>query len=101
MDVTPDMIDDVAELARLTFTEEEKANYVTEFSKILGLMNTLNEVDTSSLSAEGYVSGLPADMQTPLRDDVVTQADQREHTFLNAPQQEDSCFVVPKIMTES
>lgn len=100
MDVTPQMIDDVAELARLSFTDAEKQVYVAEFGKILGLVNTLNEVDSSHTDAHAYVSGLPAEMATPFRADTVSCDDIREKTFLNAPQQEDSCFVVPKIMAE-
>lgn len=101
MDVTPQMIDDVAELARLSFTDEEKQAYVVEFGKILGLVETLNELDADQTDSYGFVSGLPSNMSTPLREDAVTCEDMRERTLENAPQKEDSCFVVPKIMADS
>lgn len=102
MDVTPELIDHIANLARLELTDEEKAAYLTEFPKILNLVAQLNDLDVSGLPAleVNWISGLPEDAASPQREDVVMPFENLEAAIANGPQLEDGMFAVPKIMED-
>jgi len=97
--VTPELIDHLANLARLSMTDEEKAKILDELPRILGMVAQLSELDTSSITSDvGWVSGLPADASMPLRPDTEGQFGERSIMDHNPPKPEDSYFSVPQIL---
>ncbi len=100
MQVTEELIDHVANLARLELTPEEKAAYLTEFPNILNLVAQLNDLDTSELPASpvNWTSGLPDDATSPTRPDNTETYPKLAECMANAPEAEDGYFAVPKIL---
>lgn len=56
--LTPDQVRHIAKLARLRLSEEEVARYAEQLTSILGYVEMLGEVDTSSTEATAQVTGL-------------------------------------------
>ena len=84
----------IARLARIAVSEEEKNHFAKEISGILQWVEQLSEVNTDGVPLMTSVSH----MKLPLRDDVVTDANQPEAILKNAPESDYGCFVVPKVM---
>jgi aspartyl-tRNA(Asn)/glutamyl-tRNA(Gln) amidotransferase subunit C len=84
----------VAELARLALTEDEAELYTTQLKRILSYVEKLSALDTKGIEPLAYtvVEG------TPMREDKVTGSIPREDALKNAPEQDRSCFKVPKII---
>ena len=89
-----DEIRHIARLARLKITDEEAQSYAQDLTKILALMDTLGSIDTDTV--EPLVS--PHESTQPLREDVVTESNQRSTLMNNAPQQQDGLFLVPQVI---
>lgn len=84
----------VASLARIAITEEEAAKLAPELGNILGWIEQLGEVDTSSVQPMTAV--IPNHLR--LRDDVVTDGGVRDQVLANAPVAEHGFFAVPKVI---
>jgi aspartyl-tRNA(Asn)/glutamyl-tRNA(Gln) amidotransferase subunit C len=87
-------IDDVALLARLKLSNEEKELFSAQLGKVIGYIDTLNELDTTDVDPTSHV--LP--LKNVFRDDVVAPSLLREKTLQNAPESKDGFFRVPKII---
>jgi aspartyl-tRNA(Asn)/glutamyl-tRNA(Gln) amidotransferase subunit C len=96
MAITREDVENVAALARLALTEEEKERMISQLGVILENMTILNEVDVSQVPASSYV--------LPVRN--VTSADQPrpscppQELLANAPAVEDQCLRVPAVLEE-
>lgn len=84
----------IAWLARLAIDEQDISTYSEELSNILGLVETMNSVDTAGIFPIAH----PLDLTARLRKDAVTETNQREQFQKNAPQTEDGCYLVPKVI---
>jgi len=84
----------VAKLARIAIGDEEASRLAPELGNILGWIEQLSEVDTSSVQPMTAV--IPNHLR--LRDDVVTDGNIRTQVLANAPQAEHGFFTVPKVI---
>jgi aspartyl-tRNA(Asn)/glutamyl-tRNA(Gln) amidotransferase subunit C len=84
----------IAWLARLAIDEQDISTYSDELSKILGLVETMNSVDTDGISPIAH----PLDLTARLRPDEVTETNQRDKFQQNAPVIEAGCYLVPKVI---
>jgi aspartyl-tRNA(Asn)/glutamyl-tRNA(Gln) amidotransferase subunit C len=84
----------IAHLARLDITESEVASTAESLSRILGLIEQMNSVDTGTVAPMAH----PQDVALRLRDDRVTEADQREKFQAIAPATEAGLYLVPKVI---
>ena len=84
----------VAKLARIAIGDEEASRLAPELDNILGWIEQLGEVDTSSVQPMTAV--IPNHLR--LRDDVVTDGNIRTQVLANAPQAEHGFFTVPKVI---
>jgi aspartyl-tRNA(Asn)/glutamyl-tRNA(Gln) amidotransferase subunit C len=84
----------VAALARIAVPEAHLAGLAEELSGILAWIEQLDEVDTAKV--DPMTSCVAA--RLPMREDVVTDGDQREDILLNAPMRARGFFVVPKVV---
>jgi len=84
----------VAKLARIAIGDEEASRLAPELGNILGWIEQLSEVDTSSVQPMTAV--IPNHLR--LRDDVVTDGNIRTEVLANAPQAEHGFFTVPKVI---
>lgn len=87
-------IEKIAWLARLTIDDADIADYGNELSSILELVERMNAVDTSQVTPLAH----PLDITARLREDKVTETDQRDAFQKNAPQTEDGYYLVPKVI---
>ncbi len=94
MSVDAATVKKIASLARIAITEEEVATIAPELDNILGWIEQLAEVDTSSVQPMTAV--IPNTLR--LRDDIVTDGGVRDAVLANAPAAEHGFFAVPKVI---
>ncbi len=84
----------VAELVRIRLKDDEVALLADELSQILSWIETLQEVDVEGVQPMTSV----VEMQLREREDVVADGNCRDDVLANAPETEESHFVVPKVI---
>lgn len=84
----------IAYLARLDISEAEVAASTASLSRILGLIEQMNAVDTKTIAPMAH----PQDAALRLRDDRVTETDQRDKFQAIAPATEAGLYLVPKVI---
>lgn len=84
----------IAHLARLRIDDEEAERYAAELSRILGLIEQMNAVDTENVEPMAH----PSESALRLRSDEVTEVDQREKFQSVAPAVEAGLYLVPKVI---
>ena len=94
MSVDIQTVKKVASLARIAISDDDTQRLAPELSNILGWIEQLGEVDTSSVQPMTAV--IPNKLR--LRDDVVTDGGIRDEVLANAPQAEHGFFAVPKVI---
>jgi len=92
--ITANDVEHVAKLSRLYLSEEEKENYTQTLNSILEYMEILNRVDTCEVEPTAHV--LP--LKNVFREDKLHKCLDRELALANAPEEEDGCFKVPRII---
>ena len=92
MQITDETIEYVGILAKLELSEEEKERAKKDMSDMLAYVGKLNELDTDGVEPMSHTFSI----NNVFRDDVVTNGDDRENMLLNAPEQKDGAYVVPK-----
>jgi aspartyl-tRNA(Asn)/glutamyl-tRNA(Gln) amidotransferase subunit C len=94
--ITTEQVEHVARLARLRVSEEEKALFAGQLSKILEYVEQLKAIGTEGV--DHTASGL--DQPGSLRDDEVRPSLSAEAAAANAPVAEGGTFLVPKVIQE-
>lgn len=94
MSIDKNTVKKVARLARIKATEAETEVLSGELSKILKMIEQLNEVKTDGVEPMTSV----IEMQMPAREDKVTDGGIVEKILANAPEQAAGFFVVPKVV---
>lgn len=94
MSLDRDDVVKIAHLARLAVDEADIPRYARELSKILGLVEQMNQFDTSDVEPMAH----PLDTSQRLRADVLSESNQREVFQANAPQVEAGLYLVPKVI---
>jgi len=84
----------IAHLARLAIAEHDIPEYARNLSNILQFVEQMSAVDTADVEPMAH----PLDMAQRLREDVVTEGDQREHFQAIAPAVEAGLYLVPKVI---
>lgn len=98
MKLTPDDLKRIAHLARIAVSDADVARLQTELSGIFGLIDALQAVDTKGIEPLSHPLDVVADMAQRLREDRVTESDQRAANMANAPAEENGLFLVPKVL---
>ena len=94
MEVNDEMVDKLANLARLQFNESEKQSIKTDLQKMIQFVEKLNELDTSGVEPLLHMS----DGVNVLREDEVKGSIERSEGLKNAPVQDGVFFKVPKVI---
>lgn len=84
----------IASLARLEVAPEQQEALAGELSGILTWIEQLSEVDTRTVAPMTCV----ADLALAWREDAVTDGGYPNRVLANAPEQQDGCYVVPKVV---
>ena len=96
MKISEEEVRHVANLSKLSFSEEETTEFATTLSKIVDMVELLNEVDTEGVA----VTTTMADRKTAMREDVAVAGDDRDELFKNVPQSENYYIKVPAILED-
>ncbi|HOZ85316.1 MAG TPA: Asp-tRNA(Asn)/Glu-tRNA(Gln) amidotransferase subunit GatC [Niabella sp.] len=94
MEVNEVLVDKLAHLSKLSFTEQEKKDISKDLQKMIGFVEKLNELDLKDIEPLMHMS----DEINVLREDVVTGSISREEALRNAPATEGQFFLVPKVI---
>lgn len=94
MELTPDLVDKLARLSRLQFSAEEKEAIRLDLERMIGLVDKLNELPLAGVEPLLHMS----DTVNAWREDSVRDMTDRGAAFRNAPQQDGSFFLVPKVI---
>ena len=84
----------IAELARIGVSDAEAAAVKAQLNDILELIGRMQKVDTEGVAPMSHGQ----DLKLRLRDDAVTEGDQRELFQSVAPQVETGLYLVPKVI---
>jgi aspartyl-tRNA(Asn)/glutamyl-tRNA(Gln) amidotransferase subunit C len=94
MSLTIEDVKRVAHLARIAVTEREAEDVLAKLTGIFGLIEDMRRVDTTGIAPMSHA----ADVTLELRDDAVTETDQRELYQSVAPATADGLYLVPKVI---
>ena len=94
MSVTREDVSYIANLARLSLSEEESRRLMNDMNKILDYMELLNKVDTDNVEPLEHV----IELHTPFRKDVAEKPLDHELALKNAPDADADFFKVPKVI---
>lgn len=86
------MINNAELLSRLEFTEKEKAEVITYMNHMVIGLDRLKEVDTEHVEPTYHIFSV----NHVLREDIITNFNDRENMLLNAPDEKDGSFRVPR-----
>jgi aspartyl-tRNA(Asn)/glutamyl-tRNA(Gln) amidotransferase subunit C len=89
-----DDVRNIAHLARLHIDEADIDRYVADLSSILDLVDQMNQVDSSGVAPLSN----PLDATQRLRDDEVTESNQRDKFQAIAPDVSQGFYRVPKVI---
>lgn len=94
MALDPSAVEKIAHLARLGIEAKDVPEYARNLSNILAFVEQLNAVDCSGVVPMAH----PLDTQQRLREDEVTEPNQRDKFQAQAPQVEVGLYLVPKVI---
>ncbi len=94
MEVNEALVQKLAHLSKLTFSEKEKEEIAGDLQRMIGFVEKLNELDLKDVEPLMHMS----EERNVLRDDVVKGSISRDEALLNAPETDGTFFKVPKVI---
>ena len=98
MALTPDDVSRIAHLARLELQPAEQAAMLAQLNGFFRIVEQMSAVDTSGIEPLYTPLSAVQSVTLRLRDDVVSETDQRVLNQRSAPAVEDGLFLVPKVI---
>lgn len=89
-----EQVETIAHLARLSVDAEAVPEYARDLSAILDFVEAMNRVDTTGVEPLAH----PLEMPQRLREDTVTEGNQRDRFQAVAPQVEAGLYLVPRVI---
>lgn len=94
MELTPQLIDHLAHLSRLEFSETEKQAIHSDLHRMISFVEKLRELDTTGVTPLMHMGNAV----NVLREDVVEGSINTAEALKNAPAANGSFFRVPKVI---
>ena len=94
MSVTKKDVEYVADLARLSFSEEQKEALIHDLNSVLGYMEKLNSLETDAVD----IIVNPVYIENKFREDEIKPSMSEKEVLKNAPQKLEEYIVVPKVI---
>ena len=88
------LVKSMADLAKLRLAEEDVAEYLDSMTRILALVEEMQSVDTNGVEPLAH----PLDAIQRLREDEVTEPDQRDRLQALAPEVAEGLYLVPRVI---
>ena len=94
MEVNDALIENLANLARLQFDDEEKEEIKKDLQRMISFVEKLNELNTDGVEPLLHMT----DEINVLREDEVRGSVSREDALSNSPMADEAFFKVPKVI---
>lgn len=88
----------VANLARLELRHDEAERILGQLNGFFALVEQMNAVNTDGVAPLAHPAALLGDVALRLRDDIVSEPNQREASQVSAPAVESGLFLVPRVI---
>ena len=98
MPLTPHDVSRIAHLARLELRADEQAAMLGQLNGFFRIVEQMSGVDTRGVEPLYTPLSAVQAVALRLRDDVVTEFDERQRNQASAPAVEDGLFLVPKVI---
>ena len=98
MALTPQDVSRIAHLARLELSAGETAQMLSQLNGFFSIVEQMSAVDTRGVEPLYTPLSAVQAARLRLRDDVVTETDQRQRNQASAPAVEDGLYLVPKVI---
>ena len=98
MALTPSDVRRIAELARLDLGAADEARMLEQINSFFRIVEQMSAVDTSGVEPLYTPLSAVQEVALRLRDDAVTETDNRAANQRSAPAVEDGLFLVPKVI---
>ena len=99
MSLTPEHIQAISRLARLSLTDEESASALRHLNGFFdSVVVAMQAVDTSDIAPLAHPVEIFRDTSLRLRDDVASEPNRRDLNQQRAPAVENGLFLVPKVI---
>lgn len=98
MALSPSDVSRIAHLARLELQADEQASMLQQLNGFFTIVEQMRAVDTSGVEPLYTPLSALAEVQLRLREDRVSETDQRELNQRSAPAVEDGLFLVPQVI---
>lgn len=98
MALTKDDIARIANLARLELSNIESERMLSQMNNFFGIVEKMQAVDTSGVMPLSHPVAAIQEITLRLRDDVISEPDNREANQRSAPAVEKGYFLVPKVI---
>ena len=97
MKVDKELIDKIANLAKLEFDNQSIEKIKNDLEKILNFVNKLNEIETENIEPLIYIN----EEVNNLRDDDIQPSIHQEDALKNAPHKDSDYFKIPTVLKKS
>jgi len=95
MGITTAEVDNIAKLAKLKFSEDEKKRLTHQLAQIIAYVEKLNELDLENVPPTSHVLQL----KNVMREDEVKPWLTQKEALANAPAKHHGFFSVPKVIS--
>ncbi|MBN9299558.1 MAG: Asp-tRNA(Asn)/Glu-tRNA(Gln) amidotransferase subunit GatC [Filimonas sp.] len=94
MEITDSVFEQLANLSRLSFSEEEKQHIKSDLQRMVSFIEKLDEVDIADVPPLLFMSNAV----NVWREDEVRGSVSNSEALQNAPQHDEAFFQVPKVI---
>ncbi len=98
MSLTPQDVSRIAQLARLELSGAEQAQMLVQLNGFFSIVEQMSAVDTSGVEPLYTPLSAVHEVHLRLREDRVTEGNEREANQKSAPAVEAGLFLVPKVI---
>ena len=98
MALTPQDIARVANLARLQLRPDETEPVLGQLNGFFALVEQMAAINTDGVEPLAHPAAILGDVALRLREDIVSEPNQREASQISAPAVERGLFLVPKVL---
>jgi len=94
MSINKETVKKISKLARISVSDQQASVLEKNLNSILSFVNQLNELNTEKIQLISTISS----QKLIMRDDVVKVSNQKEDILKNAPEKNNSYYIVPKVV---
>ena len=92
MNITPELVEHIADLSRLELAAGEKRDMTAELERIVAYMDVLDKLDTTGVEPMSHVFPV----KNVLREDEAAPSQDRAELLAGSPAPDREAFLVPK-----